>query len=156
MRAQRALQADGVSAGWRPETGSGLFGTIFGITMFLGFLFFAVQLLFNLYATSVVTSVTHDAARRLAALGPGITRSDIEVETRRARQLLGAYGRDPGKVRFEVVLDPPLSPERVRVRVHAENPRLLPAPLDQLQAFDVIERTATVRVEQFVGAVTGG
>jgi len=40
--------------------------TIAGVTVFLAFLFFAVQLLFNLYATTVVTRAPSEEFRALA------------------------------------------------------------------------------------------
>ncbi len=110
--------------------------------MFLGLLLFAVQALFNLYATSVVTAVAYDAARRVAVADGGT--ASIGAAEADARRALGRYGErvtfdwsgtDDGQV---VVLS-----------VHARNPtRLLPALAGPL-AFDEIDRTVRVRVETF-------
>jgi Flp pilus assembly protein TadG len=121
-----------------------LLSTSFGILFFLGFLFFAVQLLFNLYATSVVTSTTYDAARSVAASGHTPTEDDCERATQRALQSLGRYARH---VSFDC--DVQSDPDVVKMRVHAENPRFLGPTIDSLVGFDVIDRTVVVRVEQF-------
>src|SRR5438093_4554024 len=93
---RRALRST-TSAEMVPDTsdrdrGAGLFSTSFGILFFLGFLFFAVQLLFNLYATSVVTSATYDAAR-MVATSPHhpATQADLDDAVAHARTLLGSY-----------------------------------------------------------------
>src|SRR3954452_14344588 len=109
------------------DRGAGLLGTSFGILVFLGFLFFAVQLLFNLYATSVVTSTTYDAARRVATVGHPATRSDIERAEASARDALGGYAR---RVTFE--WDVASDPSIVRLHVTARNPRFLGPSIDTL------------------------
>ncbi len=109
--------------------------------VFLGLLLFAVQALFNLYATSVVTAVAYDAARRVAVAdgGPSST-AGAEADARRA---LGRYG---GRVTFDWSGS---DGETVVLSVHARNPtRLLPSMAGPL-AFDEIERTVRVRVEEF-------
>lgn len=125
------------------DRGAGLLSTSFGILFFLGFLFFAVQLLFNLYATSVVTSVTYDAARSVAASGHVATQDDLAAAEARARDSLGRYA---SRATFEWDLS---DPDVVKLRVHAENPRFLGPGIDSLAGFDVIDRTAVVRVEEF-------
>ena len=50
----------------RADRGAGLVSAVAGVVAFLAFLFFAVQLLYNLYATSVVTATAYDAARERA------------------------------------------------------------------------------------------
>ena len=54
--------------GERPAAaaGTGLISTIAGVTVFLAFLLFAVQLLMNLHATSAVTDAAWDGARHVA------------------------------------------------------------------------------------------
>jgi hypothetical protein len=128
----------------RGDRGAGVFGTTFGLMMFLGFLFFAVQLLFNLYATSVVTSAAHDAARQVATLGHPPTSSDLDAAEARARDLLGGYGW-PDRVTFDWHGS---DVDVVRLHVRANNPRFLPSALDQALAFDTIDRTVEVRVER--------
>jgi Flp pilus assembly protein TadG len=123
------------------DRGAGLLSTSFGILFFLGFLFFAVQLLFNLYATSVVTSATYDAARSVAASGHPATATDAAEA--RAREALGSYA---SRVTFTWDL---ADPEVVKLRVTAVNPRFLGPAIDSLVGFDVIDRTVVVRVEKF-------
>lgn len=122
-----------------------MLSTSFGILFFLGFLFFAVQLLFNLYATSVITSTTYDAARSVATSGHQPTQLDCEAAIARALQNLGRYAS-----RVQFVCDPAIAdPDVVKVSVHAVNPRFLGPAIDSLVGFDVIDRTAVVRVERF-------
>jgi len=128
----------------RGDRGAGLLSTSFGILFFLGFLFFAVQLLFNLYATSVVTSVTYDAARFVATSGHPATPADTDAAEARAKLELGRYATN---VRFE--WDLYSNPAVVRLRVIAKNPRFLGPAIDSLVGFDEIDRTVEVRVEQF-------
>jgi Flp pilus assembly protein TadG len=126
------------------DRGAGLLGTAFGILVFLGFLFFAVQLLFNLYATSVVTSATYDAARRVATAGHPATSADMDAAEAAARKELGNYG---SRVRF--TWDVASDPNVVRLHVDATNPRFLGPTIDALVGFDEISRTVVVRVEEF-------
>jgi len=126
------------------DRGAGLLGTSFGILVFLGFLFFAVQLLFNLYATSVVTSATYDAARRVATVGHNATQADIDKSEAAARDALGGYAQ---RVRFD--WDVASDPSVVRLHVKAKNPRFLGPSIDTLVGFDEIDRTVVVRVEEF-------
>jgi hypothetical protein len=125
------------------DRGAGLLSTSFGVLFFVGFLFFAVQLLFNLYATSVVTSAAYDAARSVAtgSVQPA-TEEQLDAALDHARSLLGKY-RD--RATFDWDLS---NPDVVRLHVHAVNPRLLAPPLDQLVGLDVIDRTVVVRVER--------
>ncbi len=112
----------------------------FGFVVFLSLLFVAVQILFNLYATSVVTSVSYDAARRVAAAqGDPAAVPTAEAGARRA------LGRYAPRVSFEWSIDADV----VVLRVRADNPSvLLPATAGPL-AFAGIDRTVRVRVERF-------
>ena len=124
----------------RGERGGGPLSAWFGLVVFLGLLLFAVQVLYNLYATSVVTSVAFDAARRVAAAEGGATAvGPAEAE---ARQALGRYGE---RVTFEWVVDGDV----VALRVRATNPSfLLPAQAGPV-VFGAVDRTVRVRVERF-------
>ncbi len=128
------------------DRGSGLFAAVAGVVVFLAFLLLAVQLLFNLYAASVVTSVAYDAANDVATSGIDFanTAAVNEQEARaqeRAERLLGKYAR-------RVVFRWSTSPERVRLRVEADNPTVLLPVLGGTVGFDTIDRTVEVRVER--------
>lgn len=113
----------------------------FGFIVFLALLLFAVQVLFNLYATSVVTSVTYDAARKVAGArgGPG-SEDQAEAEARRA---LGRYAERVtfswGGTDGDVVV----------LRVRATSPSVLLPALAGPVAFGDIDRTVRVKVERF-------
>ncbi len=55
------------------DRGVGVFGTSIGFLVFLMFLFFAMQVMFGLYATTTLRATLHDATARAAsgAHGPG-------------------------------------------------------------------------------------
>ena len=123
----------------RRERGAGLIGTIAGVTVFLAFLLFAVQLLFNLYATSAVTAAAYDAARLVAGAGGGP--ADVPRAEAHARAVLGRYA---GRVAFEWAVDD----EVVALRVVADNPSFLLPAVGGSLGFDEIDRTVRVRVER--------
>jgi len=124
----------------RGDRGSGIVSTLFGITVFLVLLFFAVQLLTNLYATSVVTSATYDAARRAATHGHVPTLAELDEAETHARSLLGAYG---ARASFDWSGS---DADVVRLHVAVTNPRFV--PLVPLVGFDEIDRTVSVRIEE--------
>jgi hypothetical protein len=112
-----------------------------GFTVFLVMLLFAVQVLFNLYAASVVTSVSYDAARRVAGSDGG---PDYMAEAEaQARQALGRYA---GRVTFDWGAS---SDEEVVLRVEARNPSVLLPVMRGPAALDHVNRTIRVRVERF-------
>ena len=123
------------------QRGGGPISLWLGFFVFLVMLLFAVQVLFNLYAASVVTAVSYDAARRVAGSEGGSEYiTDAEAQ---ARQSLGRYAS-------RVVFDWSATTEdEVVLRVQTENPTVLlpvlagPGPLHQL------DRTIRVRVERF-------
>jgi hypothetical protein len=123
------------------ERGGGLVQLWAGFFVFLVMLLFAVQVLFNLYAASVVTSVSWDAARRVAGGDGGADHmADAEAQAR------AALGRYQSRVTFDWSGS---GPEEVVLRVHSENPSvLLPVAAGPL-AFDTLDRTIRVRVERF-------
>jgi len=126
------------------DRGSGMVGTVAGLTVFLAFMLFSVQLLTNLYATSVVTSATHDGARRAAQangdhLDPGVRR-DTENHV---RSLLGTYGND---ATFDWSRS---DTDVVRLRVQIDNPSFLLRSLPASLPFQQVDRTAEVRVERW-------
>jgi hypothetical protein len=122
------------------EAGTGLLGSIVGVTVFLVLVLFAVQLVLNLYATSAVTAVAFDAARVVAGEDGG--EAAIDEAEARARAVLGRFEADGGQLAFAWDLS---SPDVVRLTVRASRPSLLPAvPFP----FDHVERTVTVRRER--------
>jgi hypothetical protein len=123
------------------ERGAGLIGAIAGVTVFLALLTVAVQVIFNLYTTSVVTSATYDAARRVA-LDPTQppTQSELRAAEDHARGLLG--GLDPV---FEWDLS---DPDVIRLHVVADSPSFLLGVVEGAVGLDEVDRTVVVRVEE--------
>lgn len=126
------------------DKGAGLIGTIGGVMVFLVLLTFAVQLLFNLYATSAVTAVAHDAARAAAGgivdhdgEGGSTALADAEAEARRA---LGRYGE-----RLEFTWD--VDARRVRLTIGAEHPHVAISPVAGAFGLNRVDRTVEVRIE---------
>jgi hypothetical protein len=128
------------------ERGTGLVSSIAGVAAFLAFVFFAVQLLYNLYATSVVTATAYDAARDVASREVDHSSAAEVAAARRAaehdlRDRLGRYSDD-------VELDWSASDAiTVRLRVTATNPDLLFHSAGLL-GFDEVDRTVTARIEE--------
>jgi hypothetical protein len=122
------------------ERGSGVFSAWFGFIVFLALLLFAVQVLFNLYATSVVNSVAYDAARKVAGArgGPG----SVVVAEAEARRALGRYG---DRVSFSWA---GTDADVVVLRVRATSPTVLLPALAGPVAFGNIDRTVRVRMER--------
>jgi len=112
-----------------------------GFSVFLVMLLFAVQVLFNLYAASVVTAVSYDAARRVAGGdgGPGLM---AEAEEQ-ARQSLGRYS---DRVTFDWS---ETTADEVVLHVQTDNPNVLLPVLAGPAALDTLDRTIRVRVERF-------
>ena len=127
------------------ERGTGLIGTVAGVTAFLVLLLFASQVLVNLYATTTVTAAAFDAARIVAG-GDGGEGSEREAEAS-ARRLLGKAGESAEFAWRWVDRDGDATHDHVELRVRADSPaRLLPR-LDL--PFQTIERTVVVRAERF-------
>jgi hypothetical protein len=125
----------------RDERGGGPLSAWFGFIVFLALLLFAVQVLFNLYATSVVTSVAYDAARKVAgAHGGPSSEAQAEADARRA------LGRYADRVTFSWA---PAGGEFVELRVQARSPSVLLPTLAGPVAFGDIDRTVRVRAERF-------
>lgn len=106
--------------------------------VFLLLLLLAVQVVFHLYATSVVTAATFDGARLVAA-SDGVAEDQAEAHV---RGLLGRYGEESVEVSFEP------DPDDVVLTVVARSPSILPATLRRPMRMDRIERTVRVRIER--------
>lgn len=129
------------------EAGTGLIGSIVGVTVFLVLLLFAVHLVLNLYGTSVVTAAAFDAAR-LRAGGAGAAVSEAEAE-RQVLELLGSYG-DGGRLQLSWSYpdtDSDGEADVVALRVVATHPTDLLAGVRF--PFQHIDRTISVRMERF-------
>lgn len=126
------------------ERGAGTFGTAAGFVVFLLLMFSAVQILFNLYATSMVTAAAHDAAREVAGFGASGDRCRAAVEADADfATALGGYG-DAGHASLEWTCT---DPDIVRVRVTATHPSILPSRLGGLLSLSELDRTIEVRIE---------
>ncbi len=123
------------------ERGGGPISIWIGFSVFLVMLLFAVQVLFNLYAASVVTAVSYDAARRVAGSEGGFDHM-AEAEAQ-ARQALGRY---EGRVTFDWG---GTTTDEVVLRVRANNPTVLLPVAAGPAALAQIDRTIRVRVERF-------
>ena len=119
--------------------------TTAGTTVFLVLLLFAVQVLYNLYATSVVTAAAYDAARVVAGAAARGNTVDAEEQGRaRFRELVGRYA-----TKHVETLDFSESTDDVVVlHVRSRNPNLLLGRTGRA-AFGVIDRRIHVRVERF-------
>ncbi len=130
------------------EEGSGLVGSIGGVAVFLAFMLLAVQLLADLYATSVLTSAAHDAASTVAgaASNPGDPATQLAARAEaeaRLRQSLGASGD-------EAVVDWAASDaDEVVLTASIPSPSVLPGALRGGNGDDRIERTVHVRRERW-------
>ena len=118
------------------EAGTGLIGSVVGVTVFLVLLLFGAQLALDLYATSAVTGVAFDAAREVATSG------STEAAEASARSVLGRFETGGGHLDFDWHLS---DPDLVAVTVRAERPSLLP---NLRLPFQRIERTVRVRRER--------
>lgn len=130
----------------RSDRGAGLIGTIGGVLVFLVLLTFAVQLLFNLYATSAVTAAAHDAAHMVASgdldhddpVAMEWATADAEAA---ARSLLGRYGE---RASFSWAFDD----DHVTLTVTATHPPLAVHHVSGVFGLNEVVRSVTVRREQ--------
>jgi hypothetical protein len=136
-----------ISSARRDDRGAGVFSTAIGFLVFLTCLFLAVQVIFGLYATSVVRATLNDAASR-AAGGGGAGEAELAALAAEAEDNLGAIGRQPSTV-IELALvdeDGDGAGDVVAGRAVIEPPRF--APRADLLGFDVIDVAVRVRVER--------
>ncbi len=142
-RGAGALRAGRGASREAGEDGSSAITSVFGVLIFLGFLMLATQVLLHLYATSTVSAVAFDTARRAAAEGADCASVDA---AQRIRRSLGDYGH---------VIDDPVCTtegEDTVVTVTGPTPARLADAFGGGVGLDRIERTARVRTEQFRGA----
>ena len=96
-----------------------------------------MQVLWSLYATTVVTSAAYDAGRLAARTG------DVSAGEARFQSTIGAYDA-------EVAITVPPGVGVVTVAVTGENPSMLPDRFARVMPFGTIERTIEIRHEVFV------
>lgn len=120
---------------------------IAGLTVFLMFLLFAVQVLFGLYATSTVRATLHDAASR-AAMGSGHTR-DLARLAAEAEDSLGAMG-DRTEITLRLVDDDgDGTGDAIVGDAVAVPPRVVPPSIGGMAGFEEVRASVRVRVERF-------
>ena len=129
------------------ERGSGALSSIFGVGVFLLLLMFCSHVLLNLWLTSSVDAVAHDAAVDVATSGADDARlADVEARAvDRARAALGRYG-DRVTLTFE-----PAAPDRVVLHVTAPEIGLLPPVVADLAGSNGLDRRIVVRRESSDG-----
>lgn len=133
-----------VDGAGRADRGAGLFGTAAGLLVFLLLMITAVQVLFGLYATSMVTSAAHDAARAVAGFDAADDRCGAVPAAEAAFvEQLGRYGNAGHASLHWICADPFV----VTVRVTAEHPSILPGRFGGLIGLTRTDRTIQVRVE---------
>ncbi len=128
----------------RHDRGTGAISTAAGVVVFLVFLLGAVQLLFSLYASSTVTAVANDAARRAALRGAAPV-EDVEAD---ARASLGRVGEDAEFTWGLEDTDGDGTDDVLVLQVSALPPRFVPRSIGEGLGLGVIERTVRVRLEE--------
>jgi Flp pilus assembly protein TadG len=117
----------------RTERGSGILSMSLGLLVFFALLVFTIQVMYNLYATSVITSLALDAARDVAERD-GLSVAEAEAEFR---------DHVSGEVAFDIVV----IGDTVQASVQWETRSLFPS-INDARAFGVLDRTFEVRVEE--------
>lgn len=115
-----------------------------GVMVFLLFLLVAVQVLFNLYATSAVTAAAHDGARIASGADAATDPAARAAAEQHVRTVLGRYGRERVELRWEASG----TGRDVALTVTASNPSFLPVALRRPLGLDRVERTVRVRAER--------
>ncbi len=128
----------------RDERGAGLLGTSFGFLVFLLLMFAAVQIMFNLYATTMVTSAAHEAAMTVAGFDAAADRcASVPAAEAAFAASLGEYGRAGNAVLAWNCVDP----DRVTVVVTADHPNILPPAVAGIFGLSHLRKTISVRTE---------
>jgi hypothetical protein len=125
-----------------------LIATFAAVVVFLAFLLFAVQLLVDLYASSVTTGAAFDGARLVAESRArhddrtAMAAAERDAESR-VRSELGAFGKT---VTFDWSGS---GADSVQLRVRGRAPRFLWPGLQSALGVDEVDRTVRVRVESW-------
>jgi len=126
------------------ERGSGLIGTSAGFLVFLLLLFAAVQIMFNLYATTMVTTAAHEAAMKVAGFDASSDRcAAVPAAEAAFVDSLGQYGRAGHATLTWTCNDP----QRVIVRITADHPTMLPKAVAGLFGLSHMSKVIEVRTE---------
>ena len=127
----------------RPERGSGLLSTVFGVGVVMVMLGVCANVAIGLWTRSVVDSVAYDAARDVATAPPGADPSATRASAiDRAEAALGEFGR---RVRFEFESAP--EADHVVLRVTAPANSLLPAVVTGGSIVGPLDRRIVIRRE---------
>ncbi len=118
------------------ERGAGLISMTMGLLFFFSFLVFSVNIMYNLYTTSVISSLAIDAAHDVA-IRDGLTPGQAESEF---REIVGE----------DVDVQITRLANSVVVDVSFQTRALLPAITDAA-AFGVLDRTFEVKIEEQQG-----
>ena len=126
-----------------------MFSASFGFLVFILFLFFAVQVMFGLYATSTLRATLHDAAAR-AASGGATGPADLARLAAEAEASLGEMGRRPSTVVELAAVDEDGDgvADVVVGRARARPPRFVPPSIGGMIGFDEVTAGARVRIER--------
>jgi uncharacterized membrane protein len=115
------------------------------VLVFLVLFLLAVQVTYQLYATSMVTAAAFDGARLAAGAVVADDGVGADVATERVRDLLGTYGREHVQT-----LDVRRDGDVLVLHVVTRNPGFLPVALRRPMRLDRVDRTVRVRIEQEV------
>ncbi|MHB1486667.1 MAG: hypothetical protein ACYCS7_06660 [Acidimicrobiales bacterium] len=124
----------------RAQAGTGLIATVTGTLVFLILLLLAVQVMFDLYARSVVGAAAFDAARIVAGSDAGASPGSQAQAEAAARASLGRYG-DRAHFMWSD------TSQNVVLTISVESPSVLPSLVDGPLRLDTVNRTAVVRRE---------
>ena len=128
------------------QRGAGVIGTSAGFLVFLLLLLVAVQVLFNLYANTMVSAAAHDAARSVAAYRDGSDSCEaVDTATQDFVSNLGGYHEAASvTLRWDCA-----RADAIAVEVSARHPTILPQRMRGLLGLGEFERIITVHREGF-------
>jgi hypothetical protein len=128
------------------DRGTGLIGSLLGITVVILFLSLSAQVLLGLYATSTVRATLADAASRAASQRTG--EPDLAELARQAQASLGEMGE---RTTVSLTLaddDGDGAPDVVVGRAVSVPPHLVPRSMSGMLGLDRIDVSVRVRIER--------